>query len=160
MTTHPTAVRMYLFRVEVMIILSMDVLVAHTNSGTRLVVADNGDAVVPEARADPVIRKPSQNQHLISNLYMSNQILQNVLVAHTNSGTRLVVADNGDAVVPEARADPVIMKPSQNQHLVSNLYINNQILQNVLVAHTNSGTHLVVADNGDAVMLAIMHALL
>lgn len=53
---------------EVVVVFSVHVFVAHTDSGTRLIVTDDSDTVVPEAWADPVVGKPTQNEHLVRDL--------------------------------------------------------------------------------------------
>lgn len=59
---------MHLFSVEVVIIFALDILVKDTDSGTCLTAPNYADTVIPQSRANLVVRESSKNQDLICNL--------------------------------------------------------------------------------------------
>ena len=68
----PPSLCMYLLGMEVMVELALRVSVTDTDSGPCLAVTDDADAVIPQTRADLVVRKAPQYQHLVSDLRIAN----------------------------------------------------------------------------------------
>ncbi len=60
----------YLFGMEVMVVLSIHVSVLDTDCGSPLAVGEAGHTVVPQANRDLLVREPSQDQSLARDLSM------------------------------------------------------------------------------------------